>query len=86
MIIVTHRSFDKKYKKLPKKLQKQTTERIVLFSTEPFHQLLDNHPLDWEWAGHRSINVTGDYRAVFKEVGNTAIFVDVDTHHNLYGS
>ncbi len=86
MIVVTHRSFNKKYVKLPKKLQKQTEDRIVLFSTESFHPLLDNHPLQGEWAGHRSINITGDYRAIFKQTINAAIFVDIDTHHNLYGS
>jgi len=48
--------------------------------------VLDNHSLQGTWLGHRSINVTGDFRAIFKETQDAAIFVDIDTHHNLYGS
>lgn len=86
MIVITHRKFDKKYVKLPKKMREKAKERIQLFSTDPFNQILDNHQLQGKWLGYRSINVTGDFRAVFKQTGDTAIFVDVDTHHNLYGS
>lgn len=86
MIVITHRKFDKKYVKLPRKLREKAKERMQLFSTDSFNPILDNHQLQGKWFGHRSINVTGDFRAVFKQMEDTAIFVDIDTHHNLYGS
>ena len=85
MIVVTHRKFDKKYVKIPKKLREKAKERIQLFSIDPFNPILDNHSLQGRWLGHRSINVSGDFRAVFKQEGDTAIFVDIDTHSELYG-
>ena len=59
-------------------------ERVLIFEKDPFHPLLDNHALHGEWRGYRSINVTGDFRAVFEQSGNIFTFVDIDTHHNLY--
>ena len=86
MIVLLHQSFKKAYKKKPMSVRKRFDERLILFIKNPFDQILDNHPLSGEWAGYRSINVTGDYRAVFKQQADATIFVDIDTHHNLYGS
>lgn len=86
MIVLTHRSFDKKYVKLPKKLRENARERIELFSANPLDALLNNHALVGKWLGYRSINVTGDHRAIFKQEKGVATFVDIDTHHNLYGT
>ncbi|MDO8552471.1 MAG: type II toxin-antitoxin system mRNA interferase toxin, RelE/StbE family [bacterium] len=86
MIIHTHRSFEKKYLKLQAKLQDKFRERRDLFIDYQFHPLLDNHALHGEWQGYRSINVTGDFRAVFKQENNIVTFVDIDTHHKLYGT
>lgn len=61
-------------------------ERIIIFSADPFHPTLNNHALTGEWTGYRSINITGDYRAVYRLVEeDLAYFVDLDTHSNLYG-
>lgn len=79
-----HRSFKKDYKKLPASVQSRFDERLELFLKDPFHHLLNNHPLHGEWEGHRSINITGDLRAIFKVEGETVIFVAIDTHSNLY--
>ncbi len=50
-----------------------------------FH-LLRNHALSGDRAGQWSINVTGDWRAVyvFGEKEGVVIFIDIDTHSNLY--
>lgn len=85
-MIVFNRSFKKTYKKRDQMIRSHFDERIHLFEQEPFHPLLDNHALHGKWAGYRSINVTGDFRAIFKQEGDVATFVDFDTHHNLYGT
>jgi addiction module RelE/StbE family toxin len=85
MVILTHKKFDKKFAKLPKKVREKTKQCIMLFSVDPAHPVLNNHALRGKWGGYRSINVTGDYRAVFKQAVDIALFVDVDDHYNLYG-
>ena len=87
MLILFAKKFKKKYWKLQIGLQRQCDERLHLFESEPFHDLLYNHALNAPYSGCRSINVTGDYRAIFYyESEFTVRFIDVDTHHNLFGT
>lgn len=79
-----HRSFLKEFKKIPQKIREQFVERKDLFLTEPFHSLLNNHPVGKRFPGCRSINVTGDYRAIFKESGDEVLFLHIGTHSELY--
>ena len=84
MRAILHKKFLKKLKKYPS-LKEQTERRIILFVTDPHHLALNNHALAGKWEGYRSINVTGDYRAVYRLVeDDAAYFVDLDTHSNLY--
>lgn len=84
MRVVLHKKFDKKIKKYPF-LKEQTKERIILFARDPHHSTLNNHALVGMWIGYRSINITGDYRAVYTLVEeDIAHFVDLDSHSNLY--
>lgn len=84
MRVVLHKKFDKKIKKYPF-LKEHAKERIILFTRDPYHPTLNNHALIGTWIGYRSINITGDYRAVYKLVEeDLAHFVDLDTHSNLY--
>lgn len=80
--------FHKRFKKQLKKysfLTAQAEERIILFITDPFHPILNNHPLTGEWTGYRSININGDYRAIYRLIEkDAAFFVDMDSHSNLY--
>jgi len=47
--------------------------------------ILNNHALTGQWAGYRSINITGDYRAVYRLAEeDIAYFVALDTHSKLY--
>lgn len=81
-----HRDFLKEFRKVPKKLQEQFKNRRNLFLEDPRHPLLDDHELDHEWAGCRSFNVTGDWRAVYKPLAENSIeFMALGTHHQLYG-
>jgi len=84
MIIRTHRNFDKKYIRLPEKIQEQFRKRRDLFTVQPFHKLLNNHSVERAYPDCRSINVTGDYRALFKEKDNEVLFVNIGTHSELY--
>ncbi|MFA5831805.1 MAG: type II toxin-antitoxin system mRNA interferase toxin, RelE/StbE family [Candidatus Paceibacterota bacterium] len=85
MNILFHRHFGKSYKKFPKKVQEQFKERLKAFTDDPFDPILGNHALHGEYAGFRSINVTGDIRAIYKVLNESSIeFALLDSHSNLY--
>lgn len=80
-----HRHFSRDYKKCPTKVQTQFQKRLRLFLENPYHPLLENHVLHGEWQEFRSINVTGDYRALYYYIGDNMVeFFTIDTHSNLY--
>ncbi len=80
-----HRNFDKQYKKLRASEKKKTQERLLLFLQNPFYPVLNNHPLKGKYLDYRSINITGDLRAIYKLISeNEVIFVDINSHSNLY--
>jgi len=85
MTIQLHKNFEKQYKKLKASEKQKVKERLQLFLENPFNPLLHNHPLKGKYTDYRSIDITGDLRAVFKMLSETEyIFVAVDTHSNLY--
>ena len=85
MIITTHRTFDKQFVKLSPKLRAKFKERRDLFVVNPNHPLLNNHVLQGDRAGQWSINITGNWRALYEfRDSETVVFVDINTHSNLY--
>lgn len=85
MQIEFHKNFKKKYKKLRHQQQKKFEDRLRLLEINSFHPILNNHPLQGKYSDCRSIDVTGNLRAVFKLLDDdTMLFVDIDTHPNLY--
>ena len=58
-------TFKKQYKKAPKKIQEKVKERVSLFVQDPTNQMLNNHALTGKYQGYRSINITGDWRAIY---------------------
>ena len=74
----------KRFDKIPLKIQDQFYERLDLFLKDKFNKTLDNHSVNKAYPNCRSINVNGDYRAIFQEQGNTAIFITIGTHSELY--
>ena len=84
MDVYLHRSFLKKFKKLPPKIKDRFEERLNLFLTNPTDVVLNNHTVERAFPDCRSINITGDYRAIFKLEGDTAIFITIGTHPELY--
>ncbi|OGG73154.1 hypothetical protein A3A38_03435 [Candidatus Kaiserbacteria bacterium RIFCSPLOWO2_01_FULL_53_17] len=77
--------YRKEYRKLPTKIKQQADERLRIFALHPFHPQLNNHILGGEYAGCRSINITGDYRAIFEIHGDVYVFIRIGTHPQLYG-
>lgn len=84
MEIVFHKNFKKKLKKLSPKIQNQFYERLETFEEDKNHKTLNNHSVDKVFIDCRSINVTGDYRAILKEDGDVIHFVNIGTHSELY--
>ena len=86
MQFLAHKIFDKKVAKLPQKIKEQLKERLSIFIENPHHHLLNNHALNGEFAGCRSINITGDLRLIYEHYdADTLHLLDIDTHANLYG-
>jgi addiction module RelE/StbE family toxin len=84
MLSIFHRSFEKFYVKKDEHVQKAFERRFVIFSNNPSHPIPKNHELNGEWSGHRSINVTGNIRAIYRLEGNVAVFVAIGSHSELY--
>ena len=82
-------AFYDKLKKVNVRTRKRVKERILIFYKNPHDLQLNNHPLKREFKGYRSINITADYRALYKEVTlgkeKIAYFVLLGTHSELYG-
>ena len=86
MKIFLHKNFVKKYAKLSSNQKIRFKERRDIFFLDPFDPILNNHALAGEHRGTRSINVAGDLRVIYKIITNdTVLFIDIDTHSNLYG-
>ena len=72
-------------KKLTPKLRQKLLERIEMFAENPLHPTLRNHQLKRKWKEYRSIDVTGDVRAIYLQREDEAIFDTIGTHSQLYG-
>ena len=78
--------FKKSFKKADRKIQVATIKRLVLFAHATHHPLLNTHSLTGKWRGYYSINVTGDWRAIFRySTDETVLFVELGTHSQLFG-
>lgn len=86
MLIATYsKNFKKSFKKKDKFIQEKTRERIRLLRKDPSNILLNNHKLHGEYDGCNSINITGNFRAVFKCLDEDhVVFSDIGTHPELY--
>lgn len=86
MIVKYEKSFKKQFKKLPLKLQDQFADRLELYLIDPLAQQLRVHPLRGKFVGYWSMNISGDFRALYRKDGDTiTIFALIGTHSQLYG-
>jgi len=88
MHIIHHdRVFERQLKKLSKELREKLRERLNLLIRDASNSLLNDHKLGPPYEIYRSINITGDYRLVYKRIEkNTCYLRAVGTHHQLYGT
>lgn len=85
MNVVFHKRFDRQAGKLSPKVKLKMVERITLFSKDPLDYILRNHALNIPYKGSYSIDITGDYRAIYYLVNDqTAMFTHIGTHSQLY--
>jgi addiction module RelE/StbE family toxin len=85
MNVVFHKSFEKTVNKLPPKVKQKMIERLSLFSNDPLNRQLRNHALNTPYKGSYSIDITGDYRAIYELVDeDTSLFTHIGTHSQLY--
>lgn len=83
--IIPHKDFTKQLKKQSLKIKNKVQDRFLLFMYNPISPILNNHALIGKWRGYRSINITGDIRAIYKQTDdNAAVFIALGTHGELY--
>lgn len=85
MRVEFHKKFKKRYPKLDLKIRKKLNDKLRIFELDPFNFCLNNHRLTGKYRGYRSINITGDWRAFYKQFDNLVVFVLIGTHSELHG-
>jgi len=77
--------FLKQQMKAPENIRQALKARLRVFSQDKFNIVLNNHQLKGDMRELRSINITGDWRALFEELHNgDVIFKTIGTHSQLY--
>jgi addiction module RelE/StbE family toxin len=77
--------FNKKLAKAPTEIKLAVRQALELFRESPHHEALRNHLLTERYAGFRSIDVTEDWRVLYREEKERIMFADLGTHEELYG-
>ena len=87
MRFIFERVYKRQYKKLSASMHDRIDERLLLLLTDVSNPLLNDHPLNPPFEGNRSINITGDYRLVYKKIDAHTYFLRaIGTHDQLYKS
>lgn len=86
MKIKFKKRFAKQIDKSPVKIQNALYAKISIFQDDQFNPILNNHQLTGKYKGFKSINITGDWRAIFKEFQNddSVVFYLIGAHSELY--
>ncbi len=86
MEYILSKQFEKQFAKLPKRVKVKAIKAFEVFVQNPGDMTLRAHTLAGRWRGHWSIDVTGDYRAVYVQVDEQIVrFIAIGTHSELYG-
>ena len=86
MRIAKAKRFEKQYRKLLPKVQKQFVDRLMILLDDKRHSLLNVHGLKGKYTGLWSFNVTADIRVVFDDSHEEVlILVAIGSHSELYG-
>ena len=66
-------------------MQDKIAMRLGVFAADEFDPILNNHELHGEYANYRSINITGNYRLIYKMIDHlNCLLINVGTHSQLY--
>ena len=84
MSIYFSSQFEKDRARIPPAVQKQLTDRLRIFAQNSADPLLRNHKLHGKYAGYRSINISGDIRAIFIVQEEVCVFLRIGTHSELF--
>ena len=85
MKIIYSKKFLKNFKRADSKIQSAFEKKILLFQKDKINPLLNNHALHGNLRNYRSINISGDWRAIYwHRVCGTIEFIALGTHSMLY--
>lgn len=80
------KNFNKQLRKAPLHIKIAFREKFQIFTKDPFNVRLNNHSLSGKLKGLHSININGDWRAIYSiETNETIVFELLGTHSQLYG-
>ena len=85
MIVSYSKEFIRQSKKLEPSLRQKSKTQIRLFANDPWHPSLRNHALTGKHKEYRSIDITGDIRALYHSENDRVVFDKIGTHSQLYG-
>ena len=70
--------------KCPQDVRIKFIERLKIFKLNKHDSALNNHNLSGKYKEYKSINVSGNYRAIFEETPDHIKFIAIGTHSQLY--
>ncbi len=77
--------FLKQIEKAPEFIKLAFEKRLRIFLLNKHNLVLNNHNLKGKYQGCKSINISGDWRAIFEELKNGDIYFEfIGTHSQLY--
>jgi addiction module RelE/StbE family toxin len=77
--------FQKLLARAPSNIKQAIQDALDLFEENPNSPALRNHALTGKYQDFRSIDVTEDWRALYREEPDRFFFSDLGTHEELYG-
>jgi len=86
MRIEYSQKFIKEFKKCPKNIKNSFKSRLIIFIENPHSPILNNHCLHGKLNNLNSININGDWRAIFEKIENENVvyFMTIGKHNKLY--
>lgn len=85
MFVSFSKKFSKQLRQASVLVRNNFESRLTLFEVNIYHPLLHNHALQGKWIGCWSINITGDWRAIYRyQDEDSVMFYFIGTHSQLY--
>lgn len=88
MIVRYDPDFLQDFKQANVRIRKSFKQKLEIFTKNPFDPQLNNHTLQREYMGCKSIDITNDWRAIYvekiEEEDVVAYFIALGTHDELY--